>query len=187
MAWPHRFAARGEHVTQRAPRVDAAATGRPQPQGGAGRGAWMQGSDELGKMCPFGCGQVGDIAVAQYLGVVRRDPKSRRISARFGGAGGIQRSDAGATWLLCPLWCAAGHRSPEPALEHQVVAGDVVRAAAQGRATRPVHLPRVGEIHLTQCPRVRFDRIRHHWQPRDREGMRESRDPDERVADVRRH
>ena len=85
------------------------------------------------------------------------------------------------------LRCAAGHRSPEPALEHQVVAGDVVRAAAQGRAARPVHLPRVGEIHLTQCPRVRFDRIRHHWQPRDREGMRESRDPDERVTDVRRH
>jgi len=147
----------------------------------------MQGSDELGKMCPFGRGQVGDIAVAQYLRVVRRDPKWRRISACFGGACGIQRSDAGATWLWCPLWCTAGLRSPEPALEHQVLAGDVVRAAAQGRATRPIHLPRVGEIHLTQCPRVRFDRIRHHWQPRDREGMRESRDPDERVADVRRH
>ena len=30
-------------------------------------------------MRAFGCGEFGDVPAAQYLGVVRRDPQSRRI------------------------------------------------------------------------------------------------------------
>ncbi len=71
----HEFAARGKHVAHGAPRVDAAPTGRTQPQRGASRGAWPQRSHELGEVRPLGRGQFGDIAVPQDLGVVRGDPQ----------------------------------------------------------------------------------------------------------------
>ena len=137
-------------------------------------------------MRAFGCGEFGDVPAAQYLGVVRRDPQSRRIPTGVGAAGRIQRSDAGAARLLPALRCAGRYRSPEPVLERQVIPRDVVGAAAQGRATRPVHLPGVAQIYLTQCPRERFDGLQRDWQPRLREGTREPGDPHQRVTEIRR-
>jgi len=146
-------------VTQRAARVDGTAPGRSEPQCGASRGAWAQSGDELCEVRTFGCGEFGDVPVPQYLGVVRRDAQSWRIPTAVGGAGGIQRSDAGAPRMLPAVRCTGQNRWPEPVLEHQVVATDVIWVAAQGRATGPVHLPGFAQIDLTQGPSERFDGV----------------------------
>ena len=128
-------------MSQGAPRVDGTAAGWSEPQSGASWGAWVQCGDELGEMRAFGCGEFGDIPVPQYLCVVGRDSQSRGIPTGRGAAGCVQRSDAGPPRTLRVLRYVGQSRWPEPVLEHQVVAADVVRTAAQGRAAGPVSLP----------------------------------------------
>jgi len=72
---PNGLASGGEHMAQRAPRVDGTTPGRSEPQCGATRGTGVQGGDELSEVRTFGCGEFGDVAVPQDLGICGGDPE----------------------------------------------------------------------------------------------------------------
>ena len=149
------------HPRSIARRVRWASTSpRCQGVGGARSGAARAGrrvSNRAASLALLGGGEVGDVAVAEHLGLAGHALSGVLVGLDLAGAVAARRGPP-ATERRCVLLGTrprAGHSLDEPGREHLVVAVQVVGAGAQRRPPGPVRRPLVVEPDQRRPPRGR--------------------------------